>query len=391
MLYLRKLELLFLALCGCMSVMACSHTTGEKQVNVDSVFNKSQKAHEWISFDVYHSGLDRHGKMGYRYLKGRVYVHNLSDSVQHLAFVYDEAACLITPDTVYMVDFYHQDIAQYPRLGAKPEFYEELLMDHLQTTLEYFPMFADAYHDLAGHVSYPDDPSKYSDVGSHIRMDATIVQKHCYPDYCELVDCPLSLFFNRATQLFDSAYTVQGRERNVITLNNFSFSDASALVDSLFDFSHYPAYYRTPTDQFLQSRTVTSNTRMNDTLLHHPLVNLATGDTLRLADMKGYTLLYFSHFDADETYRTMQQFRGEVDHIVWLEPASDNVALLRRLADSLHYGNDVYCTKHFLSLLNEYKGIYLLSPEHQVAGYVGKSYIPNPKLSIKSLLKRAKK
>lgn len=377
--------LLLLGACNCVSAHALS-------VVPDSVTIEKFIRHEWISFDAYRERSNLWGKTKESTFQSRIYIHNIDSTRQHVAIVGSRMASLITPDTIFFVDIFHADKGFFVR-GENPDrngetHYDWLAIDELQDELEYFPMYLnDCFQEVCGRVTLPTDEKKYVRMADHIRIEASIVHKYCYAEYCELQEDPFRLYYNPRLQLFDRGEFRIDFDYYGFSLCNFSYDDASPFIDSLFDFANYPNYDLCSGSQYLPSRCGSSNTALNDTVLDYPIINLATGDTTTLASMQGWTLLYFDYFESRSTYQAMQEFKGAVDNIVWLMPCGNNVDMLRQIASEAQLGNDTYYTKGFQLHLRSANGIYLIAPDHTTAYSTGSSYIHDPKKSIKNLMK----
>lgn len=327
------------------------------------------KPTEWISFDVetsyFHSG--NCTPIG----NCHVIIHNINDSVQEIAlFNEDNEAILITPEAMIHIDPNYKCIARFQK---DHEVYYSCVGMALQSHVDYFPMYYPLYDE--NRVVLDDKAKRKVQNGDTLYiLKGTKTVKYCYPNgTCQLADKKIVYLYSCRQKSFIQAIHndgVSGKE--VSTISNIDYSVQSALIDSVFNIAdkRYDDYERLSINEYYPHLTqYTRNTRMNDTVLDFPLVNLASGDTTSLRQMQGTTLLYFYNFYLDnEWYSTVESLgRRVADSIIWLMPVSNNVERLNQLAAEERLGTNLYYAKGFTRhlIVDNNNQAYLISSDHK--------------------------
>lgn len=136
------------------------------------------------------------------------------------------------------------------------------------------------------------------------------------------------------------------------------------------DSHKYSKYDFVSGEKFLPYRYTTDNTEESENVVNYPLVNLNTGDTTTLANMKGNTLLCLFNFHLnEESYKIIESTAGKLDNIIWLMPSSNNVNKLKEMADNNHLGNNIYYTKGFNMVLSDLNRYYLFNNNHCIVSF----------------------
>ena len=362
-----------LLLAGALALAGCNLV----QYNAEDLSVDQVMSHEWISFHVDKFWLE--GKtvepteVGYD-----IVIHNINDSVQEIAsFCNDGDRILITPQWAKYVNTPNYDVAFYrnlPDSEVESQWYDDMVCMVLQYGINYFPMYYPTYSEWC-LVKMPEKSSHYKmmDDGKTVRVKATCTQKHCYADHCELVDDPITLYYDTERQMFVSSQH-KGKWPNNwgfrYEIRDMRFDNRQALLDSVFDLEHprYAGYERSEGKRFIPHRYGSRNTEMTDTVLDFPLVHLRTGDTTTLRQMQGTTLLCrvrlrMNHRDY---YLAPDAYAPQVQNTLMLFTESSNVELMRGMADSLGLADNLYYAKGInIALDLDYNTAYLITPDHK--------------------------
>lgn len=365
---MRKQLILGMMLCALGMMAAC--TQGKytaSDVSVDKFMS-----HEWISFHVdkyWVEGKNRElSNIGYD-----IVIHNVDDSTQEIASLCSDGECnLLTPQWAKYVCPRDFDVAFYRNLSdgsTESRFYDELTCNTLQYGIDFFPMYYPTYSEWC-MVTLPEKSSHYKLMADgSLRIKATVTQKHCYADHCEMRDDPLTLFYNLEKEMFVAADDIEHGSGCRYEIRDVRFDSREALIDSVFDLDApwYANYDRFSGNTYIQSRVSTTNTETNDTVLDFPLVNVRTGDTLTLRQLQGTTLLLYAYFGMGrEFFLGPKAYAPQVQQVVTVFPNSNNAALLQSLCDRLGLEDNVFYAKGLTrALAIGYHRAILIGPDHR--------------------------
>ena len=369
-----KMKRISLLLATCIFILSCG--TSKKLVYKDLSVDEMKKK-EWVSFNVntkYYIGKKLFGE----YPTSTIVIHKLNDSTMQLA-VLERAktintSTLLTNEKVILIDDNYQYIATYT--PADTIYYAEIVASTLQNQLDFFPMYFP--HKYGSQITYPDSiyDFKISKTKDTIyNVIGKMLRKRCYSDgTCELYTSSIELGYSSVYKTFTEAKEVKkSMMLNVTTqsfISNISFDNKKCLLDSIFETTaeQYIDYYKVPNNDFLPNRRGTTNMNVNDTVLNYPLVNVFTGDTICLKEIKGTILLtYFNFgFPFSEIEKIKKGAERTVDNCIWLIPNCTNVARIQEFAKENNLINNVYYAKDFSSYLDG--RIVLLNENYKVVG-----------------------
>ncbi len=362
-----------LLLAGALALAGCNRV----QYNAEDLSVDQVMSHEWISFHVdkyrIESKTVEPTEVGYD-----IVIHNINDSVQEIASFNNDGDCiLITPQWAKYVNTPTYDVAFYRNLPdgkLESQWYDDMVCMVLQYGINYFPMYYPAYNEWC-FVNMPEKSSRYKlmDDGKTVRVKATCTQKHCYADHCELVDDPITLYYDTERQMFVAGQHKAKWPNNWgfrYEIRDIRFDSRQSLLDSVFDLEspRYADYERSGGERFIPNRYGSRNTEMTDTVLDFPLVHLRTGDTITLRQLKGTTLirpanLYMRHSDY---YLAPDAYAPQVQNLIMLFTESSNVGLMRGIADSLGLADNLYYAKGITMALDLlWHDVILIDPDHK--------------------------
>mgnify|MGYP005609815373 FL=1 len=189
----------------------------------------------------------------------------------------------------------------------------------------------------------------------------------------------LRLYVNAATNVMDSAYQ---EERNYLskdyyTFYDFSYENRQNYIDSVFNYDNkeYEKYSRY--DVANPEPYYSLDTIVTDKLLDFPIVDLKN-DTTTLREQNSWVLLYFwrcedSHIEQLEKYVQEKDSLGyrilenEDVRIMAIEPSSNNMEYIERVADKYDCEDIIYSAKEIYNAIDVlYHKYYLISPDKKV-------------------------
>ena len=189
----------------------------------------------------------------------------------------------------------------------------------------------------------------------------------------------LRLYVNAATNVMDSAYQ---EERNYLskdyyTFYDFSYENRQNYIDSVFNYDNkeYEKYSRY--DVANPEPYYSLDTIVTDKLLDFPIVDLKN-DTTTLREQNSWVLLYFwryedSHIEQLEKYVQEKDSLGyrilenEDVRIMAIEPSSNNMEYIQRVADKYDCEDIIYSAKEIYNAIDVlYHKYYLISPDKKV-------------------------
>lgn len=366
---MKRLIPLIAVVCALEIMTAC---TQSKYTAADVSVDKFM-SHEWISFHVDKYWVEGRNKelssIGYD-----IVIHNVDDSTQVIANLCTDGECnLLTPQWAKYVCSRDFDVAFYRNKpdGLESQWYDEITCNVLQCGINFFPMYYPTYSEWC-MVTLPEKSSHYKLMADgSLRIKATVTQKHCYADHCEMVDDPLTLYYDLEQGIFWAAENIEHGSGPRFEISNVRFDSCQALLDSIFnlDAPWYAHYDRFEGEQFIQSRIVTRNSDMNDTVLDFPLVNVRSGDTVTLRQMQGTTLLHYVYLGRDmsgDDFIAPDTYVPQIQNIIMVFPNSNNAELMRSLADSLGLADNVYYAKGLTREISiKFNRAILIGPDHK--------------------------
>ena len=366
---MKKLFLLGAMVCALGMMTAC---TRGKYTAADVSVERFM-SHEWISFHVDKYWVEGKNKelssIGYE-----IVIHNVDDSTQVIANLCSDGECnLLTPQWAKYVCSRDFDVAFYRNMpdGLESQWYDEITCNVLQCGIDFFPMYYPTYNEWC-MVTLPEKSSNYKLMADgSLRVKATVTQKHCYADHCEMVDDPLTLYFDCELGMFVAGENIEHGSGPRYEISNVRFDSRQAMLDSIFnlDAPWYAHYDRFEGEQFIQSRIVTRNTDMNDTVLDYPIVNVRTGDTVTLRQIQGTTLLQYAYLGRNisrDDFLAPDAYAPQIQNIIMVFPNSNNAELMRSLADSLGLADNVYYVKGLTRELSiNVNRAILIGPDHK--------------------------
>lgn len=362
---------IFGLICGLFIMVSCETPA---PVTLDTSCKKILN-NEWVSFSI-KTSYYKNDVFQYDMFDSRVMIHNALDTSKRELVVFDGDGIFakLTSDSIVFIDTNYMVVGQY---SSEDKFYEELTMDILQGPMEYFPMYYNS--DAGSFINYAEKATGYEvvDEDTLYTIPATKLEKHCYSNgTCKLKDAPLTLYFSIKNNGFVLAKKIESkwpvRREYVSSITDIAFNDCASAIDSMFcvDSHKYSKYDFVSGEKFLPYRYTTDNTEESENVVNYPLVNLNTGDTTTLANMKGNTLLCLFNFHLnEESYKIIESTAGKLDNIIWLMPSSNNVNKLKEMADNNHLGNNIYYTKGFNLVLSNLNKFYLFNSSHRIVSF----------------------
>ena len=189
----------------------------------------------------------------------------------------------------------------------------------------------------------------------------------------------IKLYVNAATNIMDSAYSemYQYSSKVYYSFYDFSFENRQAYIDSIFNFNNkeYEKYSRY--DVANPEPYYSLDTIVTDKLLDFPIVDLKN-DTTTLREQNSWVLLYFwryedSHIEQLEKYVQEKDSLGyrilenEDVSIMAIEPSSNNMEYIERVADKYDCKDIIYSAKEIYNAIDVlYHKYYLISPDKKV-------------------------
>lgn len=189
----------------------------------------------------------------------------------------------------------------------------------------------------------------------------------------------IRLYVNAATNIMDSAYSelYQYSSKVYYSFYDFSFENRQAYIDSIFNFNNkeYEKYSRY--DVANPEPYYSLDTIVTDKLLDFPIVDLKN-DTTILREQNSWVLLYFwrcedSHIEQLEKYVQEKDSLGyrilenEDVRIMAIEPSSNNMEYIERVADKYDCEDIIYSAKEIYNAIDVlYHKYYLISPDKKV-------------------------
>lgn len=189
----------------------------------------------------------------------------------------------------------------------------------------------------------------------------------------------IKLYVNAATNIMDSAYSemYQYSSKVYYSFYDFSFENRQAYIDSIFNFNNkeYEKYSRY--DVANPEPYYSLDTIVTEKLLDFPIVNLKN-DTTTLREQNSWVLLYFwryedSHIEQLEKYVQEKDSLGyrilenEDVRIMAIEPSSNNMEYIERVADKYDCEDIIYSAKEIYNAIDVlYHKYYLISPDKKV-------------------------
>ena len=189
----------------------------------------------------------------------------------------------------------------------------------------------------------------------------------------------LRLYVNAATNVMDSAYQ---EERNYLskdyyTFYDFSYENRQHYIDSVFNYNNkeYEKYSRY--DVANPEPYYSLDTIVTDKLLDFPIVNLKN-DTTTLREQDSWVLLYFWRYE-DSNIEQLERYVHEKNslgyiipenedvRIMAIEPSSNNMEYIQRVADKYDCEDIIYSAKEIYNAIDVlYYKYYLISPDKKV-------------------------
>ncbi|MBR2050862.1 MAG: hypothetical protein IJ961_00110 [Bacteroidales bacterium] len=189
----------------------------------------------------------------------------------------------------------------------------------------------------------------------------------------------LRLYVNAATNVMDSAYQ---EERNYLskdyyTFYDFSYENRQHYIDSVFNYNNkeYEKYSRY--DVSNPEPYYSLDTIVTDKLLDFPIVNLKN-DTTTLREQDSWVLLYFWRYE-DSNIEQLERYVHEKNslgyiipenedvRIMAIEPSSNNMEYIQRVADKYDCEDIIYSAKEIYNAIDVlYNKYYLISPDKKV-------------------------
>lgn len=189
----------------------------------------------------------------------------------------------------------------------------------------------------------------------------------------------IKLYVNAATNIMDSAYSemYQYSSKVYYSFYDFSFENRQAYIDSIFNFNNkeYEKYSRY--DIANPEPYHSSDTIVTDKLLDFPIVDLKN-DTTTLREQNSWVLLYFwrcEYSNIEQLERYVQEkdslgyriLENEDVRIMAIEPSSNNMEYIERVADKYDCEDIIYSAKEIYNAIDVlYHKYYLISPDKKV-------------------------
>ena len=189
----------------------------------------------------------------------------------------------------------------------------------------------------------------------------------------------IKLYVNAATNIMDSAYSkmYQYSSKVYYSFYDFSFENRQAYIDSIFNFNNkeYEKYSRY--DVANPEPYYSLDTIVTDKLLDFPIVDLKN-DTTTLREQNSWVLLYFWRYE-DSNIEQLEKYVQEKDslgyrilenedvRIMAIEPSSNNMEYIERVADKYDCEDIIYSAKEIYNAIDVlYHKYYLISPDKKV-------------------------
>lgn len=366
---------IFTLLATSMIIFSCgtSKNLVQQDVSIDEFLNN-----EWISFDIKRLLYDGE-TLRFEPVNSKIIIHNATDSTREIAVFdnnyYGNTVTILNNQRVITIDNGSGFIS---RQVSNTESYNDIAMSTLQGLMNYFPMYFP--HEYGSSVIYTDSTSGYTvtaDNDTVYTIPATIVKKICYTaDYCELVNSPVELGYSTKHKAFVRAKEIrkwyEGNYYNEYEISNVSFDNKKNLLDSVFDIEQYQDYVIIPANEFLPTQYVCYNLEATDSVLNYPLINIFSGDTLRLANVAGTLLLnYFNPaFDKEYIAKVNEGAHGVVDNCIWVLPYKANISKIKSFAQQNDMGANVYYAEDFSRhYLSGSRRNFLFNKDRKIIGY----------------------
>lgn len=189
----------------------------------------------------------------------------------------------------------------------------------------------------------------------------------------------LRLYVNAATNVMDSAYQEVRNylSKDYYTFYDFSYENRQNYIDSIFNYNNkeyekYSRYNVANPEPYHSFDTI-----VTDKLLDFPIVDLKN-DTTTLREQNSWVLLYFwryedSHIEQLEKYVQEKDSLGyripenEDVRIMAIEPSSNNMEYIQRVADKYDCEDIIYSAKEIYNAIDVlYYKYYLISPDKKV-------------------------
>lgn len=189
----------------------------------------------------------------------------------------------------------------------------------------------------------------------------------------------LRLYVNAVTNVMDSAYQEVRNylSKDYCTFYDFSYENRQDYIDSVFNYDNkeyekYSRYNVVNPEPYHSLDTV-----VTDKLLDFPIVNLRN-DTTTLREQNGWVLLNFWKYK-DSLIEQLERYAHEKDsldyrilenedvRIMAVEPSSNNMEYIERVADKYDCEDIIYSAKGIYNAINtlDYK-YYLISPDKKI-------------------------
>lgn len=189
----------------------------------------------------------------------------------------------------------------------------------------------------------------------------------------------IKLYVNAATNIMDSAYSemYQYSSKVYYSFYDFSFENRQAYIDSIFNFNNkeYEKYSRY--DVANPEPYYSLDTIVTEKLLDFPIVDLKN-DTTTLREQNSWVLLYFwrcEYSNIEQLERYVQEkdslgyriLENEDVRIMAIEPSSNNMEYIERVADKYDCEDIIYSAKEIYNAIDVlYHKYYLISPDKKV-------------------------
>ena len=355
---------------------ACS--SGKKlDVSAHDYYNnfKSEiRKHEWTSFDINITRLDRKEHVVYR-IPYHIVVKNSTDTPQNSIAVFTpDHSILLKSDSITYINDLFAEIATMGKKCANNGYnLFEMLAYETINLIEHFESFSPIMEKFS-HAYISDESSYLKERKGYYEIKGFVTGKYCTTEECHLVEIPASYFFNAHTGILDSVVEKSNPYKTAGRITNISHTNNQNLIDSIFDIhaDKYKNYSVQINDTLgIYSRSSLSNKNMTETVLNYPLINANTGDTATLKDFKGWTLLCLleSFNGTKQRIETVETNNFPFENIIYLMPYSDNLVYIKPWADSLNTHNKIFYTKKISRALSMANSFYLISPEKETVFY----------------------
>lgn len=349
-------------------------TVGDSAKNFYEDCRQKVLQHEWtrISFEYSRAvGLWKETK------PMDLILHNTSDSTQTLAILDSDHYVVINNDSlVYVCDrnadiwIAHSGAPEVDVFGCNYyDFHGAIEMSVVSLLGFYAPLI-----ERFSYLKPITDTAMLDYVGKNKPKIATVVtRKVCTPTSCYGYDFPVELIFsvNDSTLVQVNEPSKNGGESRVVKVKSISHDDCRLEVESLLDFSDpkFKDYTVESGDSvylYSQVRTTVGDTLPSENT-NFPFVNIGSGDTVRLDDMRSWKLVYLwsCSKSLSRGNRLAREISDDCD-VMLVNPKSDNVIYNRPVVDYLHCAKISYSAKRF-GLLFDQTGddkYYLISPQN---------------------------